>query len=181
MTRAHDPRSRVGNCLDIPAYIKDKRRIVDLLELRRIGGIIQTDDGNTSGRYASHHGPVPSIGQYRAIGAETVGCRSLRVRSATPSRCSGRRRSVRPAAAPGWTEGAGLGQGPAIARTFARSGTHGQGFGRVTTSTSPDDSRTLTPAKSGVKVTRHTPLLKSNIQVEQWLHETPSYFRDFLP
>jgi hypothetical protein len=36
------------------AYIKDKRRIVGLLERHRIGGIIKTADGNTPGRYASH-------------------------------------------------------------------------------------------------------------------------------
>jgi hypothetical protein len=65
---------------------------------------------------------------------------------------------------------------PLQGEAFAGFGTNGQGFGNFATSTS-SDSRTLTSAKNHVKVTRHTALLKSNIVP----HETPSYFRDFLP
>src|ERR1700730_2345730 len=54
------------------------------------------------------------------------------------------------------------------------------GLGQTARASGPStssDSRTLTSAKNHVKVTRHTVLLKSNTVP----HETPSYFRDFLP
>ena len=54
MARAHDRDSGLGDRLHISAYIKDERRIVDLLQLRRIGGIVQADDGNSGCRDASH-------------------------------------------------------------------------------------------------------------------------------
>ena len=44
----------LGDRIHASAYIKDERRIVDLLQLCGIGGIIQTDDGNPGGRYSSH-------------------------------------------------------------------------------------------------------------------------------
>jgi hypothetical protein len=66
----------------------------------------------------------------------------------------------RPGGAQAWGEGEGQ---PLQGQAFAGSGTYGQGFGHFTTSTS-SDSRTLTSAKSDVKVTRHIALLKSNIQ-----------------
>ncbi len=44
MASAHHRDARLGDRFHISAYIKNQRRIVDLLQLRRIGGIIEADD-----------------------------------------------------------------------------------------------------------------------------------------
>lgn len=54
MASAYDCDSRLSNRVHIPAHIKDQRRIVDLLELWRIGGIVQADDSNSGCGNASH-------------------------------------------------------------------------------------------------------------------------------
>ena len=154
MASAHDRDPGLGDRIHISAYIKDQRRIVDLLQLRGIGGIVQTDDGNTGGRHASHF----IMGQLHGLaGAERLRRNGL---NAGRFEFSQRRlENVLHAAEifdqpprPGRAEARGEGKGqPVQGKTFAGSGTHGQGFGHFTTSTS-SDSRTLTPAKNDVKV-----------------------------
>ena len=69
MARAHDCDSGLGDRLHISAYIKDERRIVNLLKLGGIGGIIQADDGNSGGRNSSHF----VMGQFHGLtGAERL-------------------------------------------------------------------------------------------------------------
>ncbi len=172
MPTTRDP--RVGNRLDIPAYIKDKRRIVDLLERRPIGGIILTDDGNTSGRYASHL----VMGQFHRLASTE---RLVRRRLDAGRFEFGQRRlqDVLDAAE-------GFDQPP-------RPG--GPRRGVRTRASHCRDFRSVWDTRPGLRACHHLHiagrladsynrkkrLLKSNIQVEQWLHETPSYFRDFLP
>ena len=54
MASAHHRDSGLSDRVHISPYIKDERRIVDLFELRRIGGIVQADDSNSGCCDASH-------------------------------------------------------------------------------------------------------------------------------
>jgi chorismate dehydratase len=148
-----------------PRTYKDKRWIVDLLQLRRVGGIIQTNDRNTSCSHASQF----VMGQLHGL----AGAKRLRRDGldAGGFEFSQRRLEdvLHPAEVfdqppcPGRAEARSEGKDqPMQGEAFTGSGTNGQGFGHFTTSTS-SDSRTLTSAKNDVKVTGHIALLKSNI------------------
>ena len=54
MASSHDRDSRLSNCVHISPYIKDERRIVDLLQLGGIGRIVQTYDGDLGRGDTSH-------------------------------------------------------------------------------------------------------------------------------
>jgi hypothetical protein len=54
MARAHNCDPRLRDRVHISAHIEDQRRIVDLLQLCRVGGIIQANDGNSSRGYTPH-------------------------------------------------------------------------------------------------------------------------------
>ena len=180
MASAHHRDSGLGNRVHIAPHIKNQRRIVDLFELRRIGGIVQADDRNSGCGDASH---FVMCQFHRLAGAERLrrdglnaggfefGQRGL-------ENVAAHRRNARPTAALSWDRGAGSGQEPATAnaRLSLDFGVTAKASG-----TAPPPHRLTrglyTSAKNDVKVS----MTHSSVKIEHRPHETPSYFRDFLP
>ena len=167
MARAHDRDARLGDRIHISAHIKDERRIVDLLQLRGIGGIIQADDGDAGRRNAPHF----VVGQLHGLaGARATAPKRPESRSASSSVSEALKTLLHAAemldqpARPGGTQPRGQGKGqPLQGQAFAGFGTRQPGLPPLRPPPHRLTGGLYTSAKNDVKVTRHTPLLKLNI------------------
>jgi hypothetical protein len=179
MASTYDRYPSLGDCVHISAYIKDRRRIVDLLQLCGVGGIIQTDDGNTGRGHMSQF----VTGQFhRLAGAERLSRYGLNAgglefsqRSFEDVLHTAEMFDEPPRSGRTQARGQGKGQ-PLQGEAFAGSGAQGEGFGRFTTSTSSDSRTSYIRRKRCQGHTTHC-----SVKIKHRPHETPSYFRDFLP
>ena len=179
MASAHHCDSGLCDRIHISPYIKDQRRIVDLFELVRIGGIVQADDSNSRCGDASHFvmrqlHRLAGTDRLRRNGLNAggfeLGQRGLENVVHTSEMLDQPPRS-------GGTEARGQGKRqPLHSAAFAGFRSYSQSFRHCITSTSAD-SRTLYIREK--RCQGH--MTHSSVKIEHRPHETPSYFRDFLP
>ncbi len=169
----------LGNRVHTSPHIKDQRRIVNLFQLCRIAGIVQADDRDSGRRHARHF----IIRQFHRL----AGAKRLRRNGLNAGGFEfGQRRleNIRHAAevfdqAPRSGRAKPRGQGkrhPLQGKGFAGFRTQSQGFRHFTPPHRLTRGLYLSAKKRCQGHATH-----SSVKIKHRPHETPPYFRDFLP